>query len=101
MPEFAAFVPIPKERLGGIVPPLLRSWPLGRRSGRVATEPYPPPRPSSIVAPSIRSSNDFPAIRRWPELSRGRLSSFLAPHPTCDPAPRRSTARDQPICPPA
>jgi hypothetical protein len=31
-------------------PPVLRSWPLGRRSGCSSAEPYPPPRPSLIVA---------------------------------------------------
>jgi hypothetical protein len=46
-----------RERQGGIVPPPLRSWPLGRRSGRVATEPYPPPRPFVIIAPPNESGN--------------------------------------------
>ena len=35
----------------------LRSWPLGWRSGRVATEPYPPPRPSFIIGPSNGAGN--------------------------------------------
>lgn len=26
-------------------PPVLQSWPLGRRSGCSSAEPYPPPRP--------------------------------------------------------
>ncbi len=51
-----------RERQGGIVPPPLRSWPLGRRSGRVATEPYPPPRPSSIIGPPNAAGNDTAGI---------------------------------------
>jgi hypothetical protein len=30
-------------------PPALRSWPLGRRSGRTSALPYPPPRSSFVV----------------------------------------------------
>jgi hypothetical protein len=37
----------------------LRSWSLGRRSGRVATLPYPPPRPSVMVSPPDNSGNDL------------------------------------------
>src|SRR6478736_7145950 len=37
----------------------LRSWSLGRRSGRVATEPYLPPRPWAIVAPRDDAGNDL------------------------------------------
>src|SRR5262249_25184201 len=52
-----------RERQGGIVPPPLRSWPLGRRPGRVATEPYPPPRPFFILLPPNDSGNDWAEIR--------------------------------------
>ena len=39
----------------------LRSWPLGRRSGRVARAPYPPLRPSLIVALADGLDNGFAA----------------------------------------
>ena len=38
-------------------PPGLRSWPLGRRSGRTSAEPYPPPKPSVIVTCEQSSGN--------------------------------------------
>lgn len=41
----------------GIARPRLRSWPLGRRSGRTSALPYPPPRPSGIVARRASSGN--------------------------------------------
>src|SRR3954451_15772011 len=72
-----------RERQGGIVPPPLRSWPLGRRSGRVATEPYPPPRPSSIVGPSDGPGNDSLPLSSWTGSPAEPLSSVPAPHPTC------------------
>ena len=36
----------------------LRSWSLGRRSGRVAALPYPPPKPFLIVAPCQHGRKD-------------------------------------------
>jgi hypothetical protein len=39
----------------------LRSWPLGRRSGCSPAEPYPPPRPSSIIVPR-RCSRNLPSL---------------------------------------
>src|SRR5208337_1058791 len=33
-----------------------------RRAGRVATEPYPPPRPSSIIGPPNAAGNDTAGI---------------------------------------
>jgi hypothetical protein len=48
----------------------LRSWPLGRRSGRVATEPYPPPRSSFIIGLPNDSSNDSGQSRSDPVVSR-------------------------------
>ena len=51
-----------RERQGGIVPPSLRSWPLGRRSGRVATVPYPPPRSSFIVALADEAGNGITRV---------------------------------------
>jgi RNA-directed DNA polymerase len=44
------------------VPPPLRSWSLGRRSGRVTTAPYPPPRPSLIVAPPNGSGKGWETV---------------------------------------
>jgi len=74
-----------RERQGGIVPPPLRSWPLGRRSGRVATAPYPPPKLSSIVVPPNDSGNDpagdfslIPTGFRRNPLSYRRLAMTLA-----------------------
>ena len=46
------------------MPPLLRSRPPGRRSGRVATEPYPPPGPSTILAPGCELSNPLSRLSR-------------------------------------
>src|SRR5436853_7655814 len=69
-----------RERQGGIVPPPLRSWPLGRRSGRVATEPYPPPRPSSIVGPPRDAGNDPTEIRPTAESPHAPLTSVRARH---------------------
>src|SRR5512143_1679743 len=54
--RFTAFVPIPKGKTGRHRAAPLRSWFLGRRSGRVATVPYPPPRPSDILE-AIREEN--------------------------------------------
>src|SRR5947209_20437888 len=88
-----------RERQGGIVPPPLRSWPLGRRSGRVATAPYPPPRPSSIVVPPRDTGNDLTEIRPPADSPHAPLSSVRARHSACDPAPRRSPGRDRPSCP--
>src|ERR1700722_16305293 len=48
----------------------LRSWPLGRRSGRVATEPYPPPRPLVIVGALQARCKDLE-----PGHTAGRLAS--------------------------
>jgi hypothetical protein len=77
----------------------LRSWPLGRRSGRVATEPYPPPRPSLIIRPSYGPGNDSVAISPLAD-SRPKLpSSVAAPHRACGPVRRGSPGRDRPACP--
>ena len=57
--RFVAFVPIPKGKTGRHRAALLRSWSLGRRSGRVTTEPYPPPRPLSIVEARQTIHNDL------------------------------------------
>src|SRR6478752_4058892 len=74
------------ERQSGIVPPPLRSWPLGRRSGRVATAPYPPPRPSSIVALPDDPGNGLAAraqtagrLAARAALLRSRAASSLRP----------------------
>ena len=40
------------------LPPPLRSWPLGRRSGRFPPLPYPPPRPNTILHVSC-AHDDF------------------------------------------
>ncbi len=60
--RFIALAPIPKgERkeaaCSGAGCRVLRSWPLGRRSGRTSALPYPPPRPISFVAHRWASSN--------------------------------------------
>jgi len=59
LPSSGSAVPIPKGKVGrpGAAP--LRSWSLGRRSGRVATAPDPPPKPSSIVALRDGRGNDL------------------------------------------
>src|SRR4051794_32460857 len=88
-----------REKQGGIVPPPLRSWPLGRRSGRVATAPYPPPKPSSIVVPRLDSGNDPAGIKPPAGSPRAPLSFVLAPHRACGPARRRSPSHDRPACP--
>ena len=54
----------------GIVP-LLRSWPLGRRSGRVPALPYPPPRSVQRTA-----SDGGRATRGWATFLRTRMSGF-------------------------
>src|SRR5437016_3911051 len=57
---FSALVPIPKgEKTGRHLVPPLRSWPLGRRSGRFPPLPYPPPRSKGIVPwqPSVGLKN--------------------------------------------
>src|ERR1700681_1419375 len=46
---FSAFVPIPNEGRAASCRPI-RSWPLGRRSGRFPPLPYPPPRSKGIVS---------------------------------------------------
>ena len=85
----------------------LRSWPLGRRSGRVATEPYPPPRPSFIIGPPNGSGNDLggdqPAGRlasraaflRWRAASslRSRSAKISRSRPASLSAGRRSRSR--------
>ena len=48
MSPIVALVPIPKDGKGGMCRPPSVSAP-GRRSGRVATEPCPPPGPRIIV----------------------------------------------------
>jgi hypothetical protein len=54
----------------GIVP-LFRSWPLGRRSGRVPALPYPPPRSVQRTASDGRR-----ATHGWATLLRTRMSGF-------------------------
>jgi hypothetical protein len=61
---------------GGIVPPPLRSWSLRRCFGRVATVPYPPPRPCSIVEPERADGNDLSGSLRQSHLFAGFLPSF-------------------------
>ncbi len=61
------------------MPPPLRSWPLDRRSGRVATEPYPPPRPLSIIGSPNAADNDAAEIR---SLVRKTSPSLLVVWPS-------------------
>jgi hypothetical protein len=58
--RFSALVPIPKLECGAASCRPFWSWPLGRRSGRVATEPYPRPKPLAIV-------NSLGGINNWHE----------------------------------
>jgi len=58
-----------------MVPPPLRFWSLGRRSGRVAAELYPPPSPPLIVARPSDVGNDLAGVR-WPgDVPRGLSAS--------------------------
>jgi hypothetical protein len=91
--RFAALVPIPKGKTGRHRAAPLRSWPLSRRSGRVATEPYPPPRPSLIIRPSDGPGNGAVAISPPDSSRRGRPFSVGVPHPACGPAPGGSPGR--------
>src|SRR6516225_2873252 len=62
---FIAFGPIPGCRgAASCRPP--RSWPLGRRSGRVPALPYPPPRLLQCIG-----DHDHLAIRGWVSRSQG------------------------------
>ncbi len=85
--DLPPLVPIPKGRDRAASRRPLRSSRLGRRSGLVATEPYPTPRPALIIRPSYGPSNGAVAITptdgslRWRRslgLSRQQgLRSFL------------------------
>src|SRR5208337_4246373 len=57
--RFTAFVSIPKGKTGRHRAASLRSRSLDRRSSRVATASYPPPRPSRIVALRGDPDNDL------------------------------------------
>jgi len=46
-----------EKKQGGRQAAPLRSWPLGRRSGRFPPLPYPPPRPQGIVSRRLRFRN--------------------------------------------
>ena len=57
------------------MPPPLRSWSLGPRPGRVATEPHPPPRPPLILAAQDDTGNGLTVeVRRLPDSIHGRPS---------------------------
>jgi putative transposase len=56
-----------------------RSWSLGRRSGRVATEPYPPPKPSAIVKAFRIRGNDL----QWESHGGPTCLSGLLPPFSC------------------
>ena len=60
--RFPALVPIPQgqDRRHRAAP--LRSWPPGRRSGRVATSPYPPPGSHSSIDSSNHPDNGSAVI---------------------------------------
>jgi hypothetical protein len=70
-----------KGKAGGtsLLPPTLRSWPLGRRSGRFPPLPYPPPRPSAMIAsaPPRATARWRPAYCEWDLLldHEGQASS--------------------------
>ena len=72
-----------------MVPLPLRSWSLGRRSGRVATAPDPPPKPSSIVAFRDGRGNDLAGRDQEEKGVRNRKrllhqcarNRFLTPYP--------------------
>ncbi len=66
----------------------LRPWPPGRHSGRVATEPYPPPRSSFIMMPPKDSDNDSAEISAPADSPPVPPFSAAAPHPACDLARR-------------
>jgi hypothetical protein len=97
--RFAAFVPIPKGKTGRHRAALLRSWSLGRRSGRVATEPYPPPKPSLIVDVRQSADNRLDQTTGSADMPRGPSASFLVRLRACDPVRRRSSVRVRPVCP--
>jgi hypothetical protein len=101
-------VPYPPPRSTSVVARPSSSCNLSRTRSRqsptftrllVEMSAYPPPRPSFIVVPPNGPSNDLPAIRRRTDSTRARLSAFPSPHRACDPARRRSPARDRPVCP--
>jgi hypothetical protein len=60
------------------VPPPLRSWSLGRRSGRVATAPDPPLRPSSIVALRDGRGNDIAGRDQTADRLAARAALLLS-----------------------
>src|SRR5262245_18764086 len=85
-----------KDRAASCRPPV-RSWPPERRSGRVATARYPPPRPSSIVMlPADLATASQCVLTRPADSPLARLSSVLERRLACDPARRRwSVVADQ------
>src|SRR4051812_41077255 len=63
----------------------LRSWSPGRRSGRVATAPDPPPRPSSIVALRDGRGNDLAGRDQTADRLASRAALLLSRE---DPLPK-------------
>jgi hypothetical protein len=88
--RFAGFVPTPKGKTTRHRAPV-RSWPLGRRSGRVATAASPPSKPSFIILTRADKGNDLNesarrvARKTWPEIkgvTRGKHVPRFAPAAT-------------------
>ena len=61
MNGFIALWPIPEGRGAASCRPL-RSWPLGRRSGRVPALPYPPPRYRQCISSHCDQANSFSLV---------------------------------------
>jgi hypothetical protein len=84
---FVALVPIPKgrqtRRNAGHSRRFLRSWPLGRRSGCVPAEPYPPPSPP-LVYPmlNLATRSEYMKLHAETAENTGKVSRSHAFSPT-------------------